>query len=357
MADKRFHTVAVGGTFDHLHAGHQAILTKAFSLGKTVLVGVARGNLLAEKVQQESIQSYDERVSALLFYFKHAGWSGRYQIIPLDTIEGPLGDTTAVEAIVVSEQTQVNAEGINNQRISRGLAPLAIIPISMELNVDREVLTSSAIRIGYQGREGEVYSSATMQLFPVTIPEERKYLFRKPFGKVFSGNQDDPHTALQTCIDTLKLKKKFVVAIGDVTTVGFLQKKIYPMVSIIDYQIQRKPALYVKHSLYFPKKPAYFSVKNPPGTIQYDLIVRIRDAVHSYIYNKERSVIVVDGEEDLAVVPAVLVAPLGSYVLYGLPPIAATSETGVVAIEVTEEKKREMVELVRRVKYSNNSNK
>jgi pantetheine-phosphate adenylyltransferase len=37
---KRFDLVATGGTFDEIHAGHLALLSKAFELGKTVIIGI-----------------------------------------------------------------------------------------------------------------------------------------------------------------------------------------------------------------------------------------------------------------------------------------------------------------------------
>src|SRR2546428_13289582 len=38
----RYRAVAVGGTFDILHAGHERLLAKAFELGEVVFVGLSR---------------------------------------------------------------------------------------------------------------------------------------------------------------------------------------------------------------------------------------------------------------------------------------------------------------------------
>jgi len=54
--------------------------------------------------------------------------------------------------------------------------------------------------------------------------------------------------------------------------------------------------------------------RNPPGTISDELVLAIRDAVAD-----PPAMIVVEGEEDLAVIPLVLAAPTGVMILYGQP--------------------------------------
>jgi len=62
----KFKKVVVGGTFDYLHDGHAAILTKAFELGGRVLVGICSDEmqLLLEK-DSAGIQLLDLRKRAL----------------------------------------------------------------------------------------------------------------------------------------------------------------------------------------------------------------------------------------------------------------------------------------------------
>ena len=56
-------------------------------------------------------------------------------------------------------------------------------------------------------------------------------------------------------------------------------------------------------------------VKNPPATLTKELIDQIRDS----LAGEERVKIVVEGEEDLATLPAILYAPPDSVVVYGQP--------------------------------------
>jgi len=81
-------------------------------------------------------------------------------------------------------------------------------------------------------------------------------------------------------------------------------------------------------------------VKNPQGTITEEAIAAIREALES----DEPVRIIVDGEEDLLALIAVLYAPEKSLVVYGQP------YEGIVVVEVTSEKKNEAVEILKAMK-------
>jgi hypothetical protein len=78
-------------------------------------------------------------------------------------------------------------------------------------------------------------------------------------------------------------------------------------------------------------------VKNPPGTITQEAIVAIQDALKS----SHRTKIVVDGEEDLLTLIAILHAPESSFVVYGQP------YEGVVVVKVTPQKKSEIADILK----------
>ena len=67
MPTKQFDLVATGGTFDEIHAGHRELLTRAFSLGRLVLVGVSSDNFAASKKGQNKLRhKFESRVDRLV---------------------------------------------------------------------------------------------------------------------------------------------------------------------------------------------------------------------------------------------------------------------------------------------------
>jgi len=156
--------------------------------------------------------------------------------------------------------------------------------------------------------------------------------FKTPFGKLYRGKSEE---CLRDIVKSLGKPTK-VISIGDVTTYYLLKAGIVPDMCIVDNLTMRLP---VDHEV--RKGTAHESfkdvrVKNPPGVVTKELIDAIRDNMGS----RKPVRIFVDGEEDLAVIPACEYAPVGSVVLYGQP------GEGVVAVTVTEAKKRETLSLM-----------
>lgn len=58
-----FATVAVGGTFDHLHVGHQVLLLcTALSASRLVHIGITGQALLAKKKSREILEPWQIRM-------------------------------------------------------------------------------------------------------------------------------------------------------------------------------------------------------------------------------------------------------------------------------------------------------
>ena len=134
----------------------------------------------------------------------------------------------------------------------------------------------------------------------------------------------------------LRAAKK-VAAVGDMTAFYLLEASIVPDLAIVDNKTKRMPI--PDHVLKSLEHDSYktIEVKNPPATLTQDLIDLIRKSLNS----DERIKIVVDGEEDLATLPSILYAPLGSAVVYGQP------NEGSVLVVVTKEKKKHIEDLMK----------
>ncbi len=112
-----------------------------------------------------------------------------------------------------------------------------------------------------------------------------------------------------------------VITVGDVVTLTLLEMGIIPDLSIVDYQTQRgstrngpnEEADFMERLSKF-QQPV-INVKNPPGEITCQLF----DAVKDGIEDMRQLRIVVEGEEDLASLVCVLLAPDGTNVIYGIP--------------------------------------
>jgi uncharacterized protein (UPF0218 family) len=147
----------------------------------------------------------------------------------------------------------------------------------------------------------------------LTLPEEHRKLFQEPFGDLY-----------RNISEILPLLAGHVVySVGDVVTRNLQRNGIAPDVAIIDGFTMRAPC-----SSQPSLTGSCIRVKNPAGTLTDDLI----DAVDKAIACPPVTIIV-DGEEDLAVIPVVIAAPHGALVLYGQP------HKGVVLRRVTPEAK------------------
>jgi len=165
----------------------------------------------------------------------------------------------------------------------------------------------------------------------ISLPESLRPLLRKPFGVLYTGTGGD---AVRSLVDDLD-NPTILISVGDVTTFHLLESNIIPDILIVDDRTKRAPAS--SQVVYGTKHKGFaeITVDNPPGVITEDLIGVISDAILS-----DKNVrIFVQGEEDLAALPAILMAPLNSVVLYGQP------DKGVMLVRVTESIKAELKDL------------
>ncbi|MBI5681150.1 MAG: GTP-dependent dephospho-CoA kinase family protein [Methanobacterium sp.] len=144
------------------------------------------------------------------------------------------------------------------------------------------------------------------------LKKESREVFKKPFGKLYSALDD---------IDKSYLEDHFIISIGDATTKNLLDVGIIPKIGIIDNKIERKTS---NHNIKYDA--ITLNADNPSGTITDSLQATIKEALDLTL--KSNVLIVVNGEEDLAVIPCVLMAPKSSIILYGQP------GEGIVVVKV-----------------------
>ncbi|MEM3437782.1 MAG: phosphopantetheine adenylyltransferase [Nitrososphaerales archaeon] len=141
----KFKKVAVGGTFDHLHIGHKALLKTAFEYGEFVVIGIS-SNTFVKKLGKENVQEFSFRVERLRNFLNSNYLNRRYEIHSLEDYFGPIIVDESIDAIVVSEETLSRAKEANELRKAKGLKPLEIILIDTVLADDGLPVSSTRIR-------------------------------------------------------------------------------------------------------------------------------------------------------------------------------------------------------------------
>lgn len=165
-------SVAVGGTFDHLHIGHKLLLTMfAFVVPRTsatggqgpstLTIGITGDALLKNKKYAEHLESWHDRQQAVhdflssVIYFGQSG-DQRIRIEELNEpgpnghavhatfpfnvvvkyveIWDPFGPTItdeAISALVISHETRSGGNAVNSKRLEKGWAPLEVFEVSV----------------------------------------------------------------------------------------------------------------------------------------------------------------------------------------------------------------------------------
>jgi len=138
----------------------------------------------------------------------------------------------------------------------------------------------------------------------VELPTDLRHELKDPFGPIYV----DPGTLLAAVDGPL-------VAVGDIVTYHLLKANRTPDVAIVDGKTKRE-AVEDRIREGIEGFDIRVTVVNPAATLTAELLCELRVALES----EGTTVIVVEeGEEDLAAVPAIVAAPEGSAVVYGQP--------------------------------------
>lgn len=156
------------------------------------------------------------------------------------------------------------------------------------------------------------------------LPEELRSELKEPFGPVTSGPLSG------------ELGEGPISTVGDVVTKDALDEGILPQLMVIDGKTQRTEESPVPD---FPDELHTVPVENPAGKITDALWQAIATAYAS----STCTLIEVDGEEDLAALPAIVHAPEGANVLYGQP------DEGAVIVTVDQITRERALDLLARM--------
>lgn len=324
----KYRRVCVAGTFDGLHLGHQALLNVAFERGESVLIGITSDQYV-QTVKRGLARPYVIRLQELNDWLVHQGWLDRARIVSIDDGIGPAGTDSALQALVVSEESKLGAAKVNALRTSNGLRALHTIVVGMVGADDKQPISATRIRSGVITPEGKL-------LMPQSLREE----LSQPLGVILVGER--------IRASFIEHATDLVITVGDLTTKTILDQGIIPRLMIIDNKVNRNSYTELLPLL---DDPSFHRVRvtSGPGYISNIAVGSIQSALR---LKNGNTVLEVDGEDDLLALPAIVSAPIGSTVYYGQPPIPAWAcgpkTKGIVEVAVTHAVKTHARALLRK---------
>lgn len=173
-------------------------------------------------------------------------------------------------------------------------------------------------------KDHTTYNLQTLFAEDLLLSEAGRQLLQKPLGRLL---RDLPEQTRQ------------LITIGDAVTEKANRMGLGQKLSVVDFRVQREKKHARVQDLGFDGSEHILRAINPPGSISHSLALAAEEAV-GLLPMEGRSVLIVDGEEDLAVIPFVLASPLGWTILYGQP------NEGVVELVVTSETKQTVLQLL-----------
>jgi uncharacterized protein (UPF0218 family) len=161
------------------------------------------------------------------------------------------------------------------------------------------------------------------------LTEELRTRLKVPLGILLRGTFEQ---TLEQFKQIMRTKEpSMIISVGDALSRALIENKIFPKVIVVDYKIMRESTAPFATEDYETLK-----LHNNQGTISDDAWTVIASATK----RRERVKVVVEGEEDLLSLVAILEAPEKALVVYGQP------REGMVVVEVTSQKKNEINRIV-----------
>jgi len=134
----------------------------------------------------------------------------------------------------------------------------------------------------------------------------------------------DVETNLERLLNFLKDNKPVCLAsVGDFVSYNILAADIHPDIVVVDHKIMRKSI----DPIEFERE--YVNVPNPAGTIN----AQAQSVLFQAVKECKHLAVIVDGEEDLLVLPLMAFMPNDSVIIYGQP------REGMVVITLTDERR------------------
>ena len=151
--------MALGGTFDVLHAGHRHLLSEAFKLGDMVLIGITTDRLVVILRKKHQVRPFSSRVRDLNGFLKARRWSSRARVTALREPYGPAASRRKLQALIVSKGTLASGRRLNQLRKQNGLQPLDLYVVDLLKASDGKPISTTRVRNGEIDLRGRVLNT------------------------------------------------------------------------------------------------------------------------------------------------------------------------------------------------------
>ncbi len=320
-----YNTVFVGGTFDSLHRGHKALLTRAFGEGQTVVIGITSDDYVG-RLKKGFYAPLADRQKMLEAWLTEIGYKDRAKIITIHDAYEPAVSTTEFNALIITEHNRTRGEEINSIRFNKGLTPFALIEVPLIVADDGLPISSTRVQHHEIDRSGHL-----------VMPEGLRTTLQQPLGPVLLGEKIAASIAANT--------SKIIVTVGDVTTKTLLDVGRVPNLAVIDLRVGRAPFL-MFDEYHFPPEVCVQKIRSNAGTISQEADTAIKNWwATASAPDVKPQVFLIEGEEDLLVLPVISYGRENAVVYYGQPPMADI-DSGMVEVVVTAEKKADISEIL-----------
>ncbi|MBS7247707.1 MAG: GTP-dependent dephospho-CoA kinase family protein [Candidatus Jordarchaeales archaeon] len=170
--------------------------------------------------------------------------------------------------------------------------------------------------------------------YDLELPLKLRERLKAPFGVLVEGRHPESSLRVKRMLEERGGSVR-VVAVGDVVAKTLLEVGVEPDIIVVDGKTLRTIGL--KLNLDGWEK---LNLRNPPGTIKKEAWRVFEDA-----YSRAGRVCVeVDGEEDLLTIPAALLAPEETIIIYGQP------GQGLVVLEADEDAKKRVMSIIKEMR-------
>jgi uncharacterized protein (UPF0218 family)/phosphopantetheine adenylyltransferase len=303
--------------FDRFHLGHQALIDRLSDMPNPVAV-VTGGEIVGRDLDLQCIiQPIEVRLAKLKEYLTSEELDSAISAITMTQFDELLSIDGATTFLMYQGPCcDEIRSGALDKRTKHEDALKYLKPVRA---YDGNKLTSARVRKGEIDREGKRLRGTKEP--PRKLDFSQRGDLKSPKGNLYHKKDGPPQERIASRI--AEENPKCVIAVGDVTAATLIEQGYVPDVSIVDGITKRG-----KFEGTFTGEREYMFY-NPAAVLYPEAWSTINTAIH----DKKKSLVVVDGEEDLMGFPGVLLAPKGSVMLYGQP------DAGIVWVPVHKENK------------------